>query len=105
MARQQLQQMHRLREKWKVQWYFYHYYDSHWTIYYSLHPKYNTDSDLTLSQIVYVILTNIGKVDTKSSVHNILHIIYTTKRQLEYHQYFLPVYVSLHLTINKQYLY
>jgi len=37
-----------------------------------------------------------------SHLPTILYTIYTTKRQHEYHQCIVPVYVSIHLTINKQ---
>ena len=35
--------------KRKVLWYYYHSYGSHWTIHYSLHPTYNTDSGMASS--------------------------------------------------------
>ena len=63
MERQQLQ--HQPREKRKVQWYYYHSYGSHWTIHYSLHPAYNTDSDTTSSSSRMVV--------TLSSLYQVIH--------------------------------
>ena len=58
MTRQQLQQLHHPREKRRVQWYYCRSYGSYWKIYYSSHPKYNSDSDVTILRMVLVIYTN-----------------------------------------------